>query len=348
MELLTRTQFREQVLERDNHCCVICHRSLSDGIKLDAHHIIERRLWEDGGYYIDNGATLCDEGPSGCHWAAEETKHTVEDVRRYAGIQTAILPDDMYHDLQYDKWGNVYMANGMRTKGPLFDDESVQKVLAHCIDDFTEYVKYPRTLHLPWSPGITKDDRVHKDMSNFEGQQVVVTEKMDGENFTGYQNYCHARSVDGRSHYTRNWAKTFWSQRSFNLNAGWRVCAENLWAEHSITYDELESFLLVFSIWDNDNFCLDWNETKEFVELLDMTPVKVLYEGIYDEEHIKSLYNTNQRNCSEGYVVRNANKFHYKDFNKNVGKYVRANHVQTAQLHWFYGRSDHKANKLKT
>ncbi len=35
----------------------------------------------------------------------------------------------------------------------------------------------------------------------------------------------------------------------------------------------------------------------------------------------------------EGIVVRNIDSFSNLDFNKNVAKYVRANHVQTSQ-HW--------------
>lgn len=43
-------------------------------------------------------------------------------------------------------------------------------------------IKYPRTPHLPFSEGMTKDDRVWKDMHYFDQTEVVVTEKMDGEN----------------------------------------------------------------------------------------------------------------------------------------------------------------------
>jgi len=43
--LLTRDQFRDGVFARDGRRCVICQ---SAG-PLDAHHIVERRLWPDGG-----------------------------------------------------------------------------------------------------------------------------------------------------------------------------------------------------------------------------------------------------------------------------------------------------------
>lgn len=50
-KLLTRTDFRESVFKRDNYSCVVCK---AKGVKLDAHHIIERREFKAphqlGGY----------------------------------------------------------------------------------------------------------------------------------------------------------------------------------------------------------------------------------------------------------------------------------------------------------
>ena len=158
--LLTRDQFRNAVFARDNHRCVICGNERRGDVGIDAHHIIERRLWVDGGYYLDNGATLCSWSDGGCHYRAEDTSLSVEEIRIAAGIKKAVLPEDMYLDHVYDKWGNVILENGTRTKGPLFYDESVQKVLRQHPDFgslFVEYVKYPRTYHLPWSPGATDD-----------------------------------------------------------------------------------------------------------------------------------------------------------------------------------------------
>jgi 5-methylcytosine-specific restriction endonuclease McrA len=48
MKLLTRDEFRNAVFERDGHRCVICGNEAREGVRLDAHHIIERRLWTDG------------------------------------------------------------------------------------------------------------------------------------------------------------------------------------------------------------------------------------------------------------------------------------------------------------
>jgi hypothetical protein len=359
--LLSRNEFRNKVFERDGHRCVICgakageQGSEMDIVRLDAHHIIERRLWSDGGYYLDNGATLCSfksffGSPGGCHIKAETTEISVEDIRIAAKIEKIVLPEDMYVDHVYDKWGNVILSNGKRTKGPLFYDESVQKILSYHPDFdtmFVEYVKYPRTYHLTWSPGKTEDDRTFQDLSVFEGKRVIVTRKMDGENFSGYRDYCHARSVDGRSHYTRDWAKNFWMQRSYELPEGWRVCAENLYAVHSIKYEDLPGYLLGFSIWNEKNECLSWDDTIEWFALLDMPIVPVIYDGIWNEEAIKKLYNEKtDREFHEGYVVRLADSFEYKNFKTSVAKYVRANHVAT-QKHWMYGAGrQHDVNLL--
>lgn len=63
-----REKFRIDVFERDNYKCVICGRS---GIKLDAHHITNRKLMPNGGYVKENGITLCD-CYNGCHFKAEQ------------------------------------------------------------------------------------------------------------------------------------------------------------------------------------------------------------------------------------------------------------------------------------
>lgn len=339
--LLTRDAFREGVLARDGHKCVFCGASAAEG-ELNAHHIMERRLFPDGGYYLDNGASVCVEH----HLQCEKTLLSVEQVRDAAGIRDVVLPPHLYADQRYDKWGNPYLDNGLRLKGELFFDESVQKVLAMggVLGEFTHWVKYPRTHHLPWSESVNSDDRVIDSLSHFEGRRVVVTEKMDGENTTLYQDYLHARSVDGRSHPSRNWVKGFWSQICGDIPEGWRVCGENLYAQHSIAYEELPTYLMGFSVWNERNVCLDWDSTKEWFALLGITSVPVLYDGVFDERVIRSLWTARDWGRSEGYVLRVADAIPYGDFRRGVAKFVRKNHVQTVK-HWMHGQPI-KPNKL--
>ena len=329
-ELLSRDEFREAVFARDGHKCVFCDKPAKD-----AHHIIERRLFPDGGYYTDNGASVCEEH----HVLCEETNISVEDVRFAAGITRIVVPPHLYPDTVYDKWGNVIQANGSRLKGDLFFDESVQKILKQggVLDLFVDYVKYPRTYHLPWSQNINDDDRMMKDLDFFIGKEVVVTEKMDGENTNIYTNYIHARSVDGNSHPSRDWVKQFASTFQYDIPKGWRVCGENLFAKHSIEYNQLPSFFLGFSVWDEKNICLDWDTTKEWFDLLGVIPAPEMYRGIWNEEAIKNLWDEKKWDSCEGYVVRVTEGIPYSNFRFSVGKFVRKNHVQTVK-HWMAGK----------
>jgi len=318
--LLTRDQFREGVFERDNHLCIMCGNPGKD-----AHHILERRLFPDGGYYLDNGATVCEP----CHIAAEQTLITCEDLREKAKIKRVVLPPHLYSSERYDKWGNPYLPNGLRLRGELFDDLSVQKVLAVVLSQFTNRVKYPRTWHLPTSPGVGKDDRVLRDLSILRGLEIVITEKMDGENTTMYRDYIHARSSDYNPHPSRGWVRGFHAQIKNDIPEGWRICGENLFAKHSIAYQSLPSFFMGFSVWTDANECMSWDDTVEWLGLFGIQPVPVLYRGQWSDSRIAQITQSLNLETQEGYVIRAAKAFKHRDFTTHVAKYVRGNHITT-------------------
>ena len=201
--------------------------------------------------------------------------------------------------------------------------------------------KYSRTYHLPWSLGRTSDDKTLSDVLCFEGKNVVVTEKMDGENTSIYNDYFHARSLDGRDHPSRSWLKQFHATFKHEIEDGWRICGENLYAKHSIEYDNLKSYFYCFSIWDDTNTCLSWSDTVEYCKYLGIETVPVLWEGIFDESSIKNIKISENM---EGYVIRNFCSFHYSEFKNNVAKFVRKDHVRPNAKHWL--RSELVANKL--
>lgn len=205
------------------------------------------------------------------------------------------------------------------------------------------YIKYPRTYHLPWSASKTNDDRTLKNTQHFEGKEVVVTEKLDGENSTLYSDYFHARSLDGNNHWTQNWLKNFHSTFAFEIPDGWRVCGENLYAKHSIEYDNLDSYFYGFSIWNDKNECLSWDDTLEYFDILNIKHVPILYRGLWDENKIRKLNIDEAR--QEGYAVRLAERFGYFDFKWAVAKYVRKNHISQTVNNWKFGNI--KTNKLK-
>jgi ATP-dependent RNA circularization protein (DNA/RNA ligase family) len=209
-------------------------------------------------------------------------------------------------------------------------------------------IKYPRTKHLPNSPGYTDDDERLADTIYFKDQPVIVTEKLDGENSTiNFKGTFHARSIDSRhSPWQTHLATEAARIASLGLPETYHICGENMYAKHSIEYDDLETFFYVFSIWD-DNYCLPWEHTLEWLQLLDLKHPPIFYEGIFDIDKIQKAfedyrYSINNREV-EGYVVRRTHGFLINAFAENVCKYVRSNHV-TTDKHW---TTTWSPNKLK-
>lgn len=196
-----------------------------------------------------------------------------------------------------------------------------------------ERYKYPRTVHLSYSKGYTSDDKVLRNEDIFKDMEIVITEKMDGENTTIYNDYYHARSIDSKhQEYHSYLLSNILPKIQYLIPEGVRICGEYLYAEHSIHYDNLRDYFLMFSIWDRDT-CLSWENTKEYAKLLGLKLVPELYVGKYNEKVVKEIAKKVVEHGGEGIVIRNIKSFRYEDFSKNVAKYVRANHVQT-NTHW--------------
>ncbi|RSS79594.1 RNA ligase family protein [Streptomyces sp. WAC06614] len=191
---------------------------------------------------------------------------------------------------------------------------------------------YPRTPHLPWSPGAAADDVRAADLSGLAGREVVVTEKLDGENTTLYRDGLHARSLDSGHHPSRAWVKGLQGRIGPLIPEGRRVCGENLYARHSLAYTDLESWFYGFSVWDGEH-CLDWDATTAFLDRLGIPAPRVLWRGTFDERALRKLPLDPAR--QEGYVVRTVAGFDRAAFGRHVAKWVRGGHVQT-DTHWMY------------
>lgn len=211
--------------------------------------------------------------------------------------------------------------------------------------------KYSRTLHYPFSPGTTSDDRINnqywQDLQQIK--QIVHTEKLDGEN-----NCLSKYGVFARSHASPT--ESMWTKK---LRDHWtlirkqlgdlEIFGENLYAIHSIEYQRLSNHFYIFAIREND-YWLSWEEVKFYAALLDFPTVPEL--GIINAPFIQKVFEENifglvaepsvfgsvdvleNKSCvKEGIVSRNAAAFHIADFSKNVFKYVRKGHVKTDE-HW--------------
>jgi ATP-dependent RNA circularization protein (DNA/RNA ligase family) len=196
--------------------------------------------------------------------------------------------------------------------------------------------KYPRTPHMPFSPGYSYDDDQLVDLTHFEGKAVVVTEKMDGENTSLYKTHWHARGLDSRrKHVSRDWIANYWSQYSGEIPDGWRICGENLYAKHSLLYTNLYSFFLGFSVWNEDNNALSWEKTVDFFAQHGINSVPVLFHGKFSLEMLTYVASKIDTTKQEGFVLRVADQIPYKSFAQSVCKWVRVDHVSPDAKHWF-------------
>lgn len=216
-----------------------------------------------------------------------------------------------------------------------------------------DLVKFSRTLHMPGSPGVTSDDKVHKSLDHFIGEEVVITEKADGENTTHTRIKTHARSVDSKAHWSRDRMRALQQDLSWKLNQPQfadihRICGENMVAKHSIMYYRLPSFFLCFAIWDRRNVCYSWDDMEILCAELGLNLVPLLARGIYqadgtilkaDGTSVKLIDlgsgHSQLGGIQEGMVMRVARAFHYDEYGTVVAKYVRANHVETSE-HWMF------------
>lgn len=158
-----------------------------------------------------------------------------------------------------------------------------------------------------------------------------MTEKLDGENTSLYRDDLHARSLDMRPHPSRTWVKAERGRIAHEIPADWRLCGENVYAVHSLKYDDLDGYFYLFSVWDEYNVSRPWDEVKEWAQRLTLPTPRELYRGIWDEAAIQAIAVNPER--MEGYVVRVAAAIPYAEFSQKVAKWVRRGHVQTDQ-HW--------------
>ncbi|OUM70524.1 hypothetical protein PIROE2DRAFT_1403 [Piromyces sp. E2] len=205
-------------------------------------------------------------------------------------------------------------------------------------------MKYPRTYHLPFSPGSTNDDKKlkkNKWFENYRGKEVVITEKLDGENIHMDQHDCYARS-DGAS--TRSpWTKNIWSPSN---GLYWRIQSliepdetifgENLYGEHAIHYDKLTTYFHIFGIVGlskeepQSQIFYSWEDIKKKAEMLELPTAPVIYEGkIESEAHLKKIIDDTMKlpsaygTTKEGVVMRIEESFKFEDFPKYVCKWQK-------------------------
>lgn len=235
--------------------------------------------------------------------------------------------------------------------------------------------KYARSLHAPISLGTTSDDRLMPRgfLAHFVNQDLVVTEKLDGQNNCFSQHGLFARSHAAPTQHA--WDKPLiqrWQLIKNDLQ-DLEIFGENMYGIHSIAYSQLESYFYVFAVRQNGVW-LSWEEVKFYAQLFDFPTVPEMpIQSALTDEFCARYRDENQAltawlanllgmdwqdytqtagqlggfdpqthvPCCEGLVVRKAASFTTNQGDlpvqdnefSDLFKLVRAKHVQT-DVHW--------------
>ncbi len=206
--------------------------------------------------------------------------------------------------------------------------------------------KYARTFHLPWSPGGTHEDKRAASVSQLLNVPIVISEKMDGSNTSLEHDGCYARTHAGApTHPSFDGLKALHASVKWAIPTNLQIFGEWCFARHSIAYDALPGYFLMFGIRalleaPEDNFWYTWQEVEDWANQLALSTVPILFKGqVSSEKELKDLTEELAYQSSacggvrEGVVVRVAGSFADAQFGTCMAKWVRKDHVQTSE-HW--------------
>jgi tRNA splicing ligase len=206
-------------------------------------------------------------------------------------------------------------------------------------------MKYPKTPYLPFSPTRSqKLERMFNSFHNIIGTPVIIGEKADGSNVFLSRETVHARSEETPSHYSFNMLKQIHATKRLDIPKNIGLFGEWCYATHTIKYDNLEDYLMVFSAIDlNKKVFLSWKEIESLCKLLGMVTVPKLFEGTLDSLKQLENFTPNINRDYEGYVIRNAKQFTEKDFEYNIAKWVKPKFI--SGVHWT--KNNQERNNVK-
>ena len=199
---------------------------------------------------------------------------------------------------------------------------------------------YPRTMYVPYTPSHSPRDRTlsMKDMENFVGKRIIITEKLDGTNTTLYNGRVYTRSGNRSRHKIHGMVKKYHAWKVWDAP---KLHGEDIYAVHSLEYDAVapDKTFYAFHYRLGRQF-MSWDELVDYTTELDIPTVPLLFDGILDSvEEVQKKHmeifkiGSTMGSKPEGAVMRIAGRISAKEFSKDMCKAVRRDHVQTDK-HW--------------
>lgn len=202
--------------------------------------------------------------------------------------------------------------------------------------------KYPRTPHLPNSPGGTSDDKRLASVDHLLFRPLIISEKLDGGNLCFTRTEVFARSHSSQAHGKMYaWAKSKHAANKDLISPGLSIFMEYCNWIHTIEYDVLPSYLFVIGVRDDETGTwLPWDHTEIWACELNLPTVPVIARNISfsRERDLSDFSDAAGKEGSmhgpvrEGVAVRLSGSF--SDLHSGVAKWVRKDFVPHDAEHW--------------
>jgi len=181
--------------------------------------------------------------------------------------------------------------------------------------------KYEKTYRLALPEFIVKGKLLldHNQVKDLFAGMVTIEEKMDGANIgiirhkTGFHLQKRGSLVSTSEHaqfqFFHNWANVQNYDKLMALPKKYIVYGELMYALHTIYYDQLPDFVLVFDVWNGERY-LNRFERDKFCDKYSFHQVPLLFTDFYnpvDVQHLvpkKSAYGS----TAEGIVIKRYKK----------------------------------------
>lgn len=212
----------------------------------------------------------------------------------------------------------------------------------------TDFFHFPSTPYLRGPAGLSpRDDKVldEAERLSFLSHPLRVEEKVDGENlgisFDGRSLRFQARGgyveLNGRRFRGLGaWVRPRMPRIAEGLGTDLVLFGEWCSTTHSVKYDMLPDWLLVFDIYDHSTGCF-WaaSQRDELANELGLSVVPFLGSGTFGEAQLNDLIGTSRvgSDVMEGIVVRPSESF--CSFQR--AKLVRSEFLQQIGQHWTSG-----------
>jgi len=213
----------------------------------------------------------------------------------------------------------------------------------------SDFFRFPHTPHLAWlGKGQPRDDKLipPDEALQFLSDEVVIEEKLDGANLGISLTEDGKVQIQNRGHYLvppfkgqfsrlNTWVTPYQFHLMDSLERHLIVFGEWCSAKHSLDYDALPDWFIVFDVYDRKRSSF-WNTSRrnELANMFGFATVNQISKGRTTMEKLRALLDSQpsayRQGLMEGIIIRRESS----EWCKGRAKFVRSDFTQNINEHW--------------